>query len=201
MVGIHVRVCTHTLSGDDAPQSTLHAQSQSLQNKLLIRYRLAMSAAEQELGLAGTVSSPLAGGEGSSSSFTPSMLAEVGRKPSSAYKSSKRESKVRNMQLGAQGKSVDDFEFKMAESEDDAGEIVSTTTTPYKKLKKIGKKTACMAFCLLGFGLAMIITSFVVIHQIEGSKNAFYLFLVIGVFAIIPGAYASYHVVGKFLGW
>lgn len=147
-----------------------------------------------------SVSSPLNESAGTPHSFNPKMMAEVGRKPSEAYKHSKRESKVRNIQLGAQGKTADDFEFKAADSEEE-GEITATTTTPYKKLKKIGKKTACMAFCLLGFGLAMIITSFIVIHQIKGSKNAFYLFLVIGVFAIIPGAYASYHVVGKFLGW
>jgi hypothetical protein len=158
-----------------------------------------MKMADEESGMSlpGTVSSPL---NEQADSFTPTLMAEVGRKPSIAYKNSKRESHVRNLQLDAQGKSVSDFEFKTVDGEDD-GAPITTTTTPYKKLLKIGKKTACMAFCLLSFGLAMIITSFVVIHQIEGSKNAFYLFLVIGIFAVIPGAYASYHVVGKFLGW
>lgn len=159
-----------------------------------------MSASEQEMGEV-SVASPLTVGDSGPASFTPTLMAEVGRKPSSAYKNSRRESQVRKIQLGAQGKTEHDFEFQTANGEDDVGEIVSDTTTPYKKLKKIGKKTACMAFCLLGFGLAMIITSFIVIHQISGSKNAFYLFLVIGVFAVIPGGYASYHVVGKFLGW
>ena len=155
--------------------------------------------AEQELGLKSTVASPLT--NDTPATFTPTMMAEAGRKPSKAYRNSRRESHVRNLQLGAEGKGERDFEYKTGDSEDDEEEVISHTATPYKKLKKIGKKTACMAFCLLSFGLAMIITSFVVIHQIEGSRNAFYLFLIIGIFSIIPGGYASYHVIGKYLGW
>lgn len=161
-------------------------------------------SAEQELRKQGaSVMSPLTGDKGDleSAPAVAARPAELGRQPSAAYKNSKRESNARNLQLGAIGHTANDFEFKTAEGEDEVGEIVSTTATPYKKLKKIGKKTACMAFCLLGFGLAMIITSFVVINDIKGSRNAFYLFLVIGICVIIPGAYATYHVIGKYLGW
>ena len=151
---------------------------------------------EQELNM----STPLA--ERTVSESLPA--APVVRQPSTAYVKSKRLSEVRNSELGNQGKGPLDFEYKTAEDEDAVGDIdfkATTTTTPYKKLKKIGKKTTCMAFCLLFFGIGMIVTSFAVINQRQGSSNAFYLFLIIGIFAIIPGSYATYHVVGKFMGW
>jgi hypothetical protein len=131
---------------------------------------------------------------------TKQMPAPMVRQPSAAYKNSKRLSEARNVQLGSLGMCAIDFEYKEPEGEDDVGEV-AVTATPYKKLKKIGKKTTCMAFCLTGFGLAMIITSFVVVNRISGSHNAFYLFLIIGICAFIPGSYATYHVIGKFLGW
>ena len=83
-------------------------------------YILTMSI--QELG---GVRSPLTGnGATSTTSSAPTMMAEVGRQPSAAYKNSKRESYVRTLQLDAQGKSARDFEFHTGEGDDEPGEII-----------------------------------------------------------------------------
>lgn len=141
--------------------------------------------------------------------------------PSEAYIQSKRITQQRNIFLLREGKGPEDFDFM---SDDDlenptAAGGKSGKTRPAKGVKAtaasggsnkssrtnhgraIGKRTTCMAGCLTSFGLAMIITSFVLVHRIEGARNAFYLFLIIGVVAIIPGSYASYNVLGNYLGW
>jgi hypothetical protein len=140
-------------------------------------------------------------------------------RPSEAYIQSKRITKQRSTILKEEGKGPDDFDFM---SDDDlenpavAGKgrasrgvkVTAASGTGLTKMRNqdnhtraVGKRTACMACCLTSFGLAMIITSFVLVNQIKGAQNAFYLFLIIGVVAIIPGSYASYNVIGNLLGW
>lgn len=137
----------------------------------------------------------------------------VGRQPSAAYLESMRKSLAQpnNGNLGPL-----DFEYRgllicsflcssyfledpLDETEAHI-EVNFKKVTTYQKIKKIGRKTTCMAFCLLFFGIAMIVTSFFYVRRVSGN-GGFYLFLLIGVCALIPGSYASYWVVGKFFGW
>jgi hypothetical protein len=132
----------------------------------------------------------------------PSSFRET-RQPSVAYLNSKRKSELQNKELESKGVGVLDYEYRdpldETESHIEINFKDTTKVTVYQKIRKIGRKTTCMAFCLLFFGIAMIITSFFYVRQI--TANGFYLFLMIGVCALIPGSYASYWVTGKFFGW
>ena len=119
------------------------------------------------------------------------------RGPSLAYLQSKQRSTTTNH--GAL-----DFEYK--DHGDETADIQnelrnSTAITPVQKLRKIGKKTVSMAFCLLFFGTGMVISSFFYLKHVNDGGKGFILFFMIGLCAIIPGIYASYNVVGKYNGW
>ena len=128
----------------------------------------------------------------------------IGRKASQAYLESKRNNTRESIDLERKGKGPNDYEYR--DQDDETLDVNlpadfhnSTNITFYQKIRRIGRKTTCMALCLLSFGLAMIITSFVFASRV--SNDGFYLFLLIGVCSIIPGSYASYHVLGRFFGW
>jgi hypothetical protein len=128
----------------------------------------------------------------------------TGKKVSSAYRESKRLNDRESLDLERKGRGANDFEYRDPDDETNDANLPrdfrnSTSVTFYQKIRRIGKKTTCMALCLLSFGIGMLITSFVFASRV--SNDGFYLFLLIGICAIIPGSYASYHVVGRFFGW
>lgn len=128
----------------------------------------------------------------------------IGRKASQAYLESKRNNTRQSVDLEKKGQGPNDYEYRDPDDETDDPQLPtdfrnSTSVTFYQKIRRIGKKTTCMALCLLSFGTAMLITSFVFASRV--GNDGFYLFLLIGICAIIPGAYASYHVLGRFFGW
>lgn len=135
-----------------------------------------------------------------------SRLSINSKKTSQAYLESKRNNRLQSVDLERKGKGPNDYEYRDADDEtnDDIQQLPqdfrnSTSITFYQKIRRIGKKTTCMALCLLSFGIAMLITSFVFASRV--SNDGFYLFLLIGICAIIPGSYASYHVLGRFFEW
>lgn len=123
------------------------------------------------------------------------------RKVSQAYLESKKINNRESLDLERKGRGANDFEYRDPDDETNLPTDFrnSTSITFYQKIKRIGKKTTCMAVCLLSFGIAMLITSFVFASRV--SNDGFYLFLLIGICAIIPGSYASYHVIGRFFEW
>ena len=127
----------------------------------------------------------------------PVLRTSMQRGPSLAYIQSKQRSTRTNQ--GAL-----DFEYK--DHGDETADIQmdlanSTAVTPIQKLRKIGKKTVSMAFCLLVFGTGMVISSFFYLKHINDGGKGFILFFMIGLCAIIPGIYATYNVIGKYNGW
>lgn len=131
-------------------------------------------------------------------------LSTNGRKVSQAYLESKRINNRESLDLEKKGRGAHDFEYRDGDDETSDPTLPqdfrnSTSVTFFQKIRRIGKKTTCMALCLLGFGIGMLVTSFVFASRV--SNDGFYLFLLIGICAIIPGSYASYHVVGRFMGW
>ena len=131
-------------------------------------------------------------------------LSTNGRKVSQAYLESKRINNRESLDLEKNGRGAHDFEYRDGDDETSDSALPqdlrrSTSVTFYQKIRRIGKKTTCMALCLLGFGIGMLITSFVFASRV--GNDGFYLFLLIGICAIIPGSYASYHVLGRFMGW
>jgi hypothetical protein len=141
--------------------------------------------------------------DSSSSEQRPSSFALGAKRPSSAYLNSKKRNDTRTSALENAGVGPLDFEYRDGDDETQAHVALdfknTTSVTVMQKIRKIGKKTTCMAFCLLGFGIAMCVTSFLFTNHI--GDNGFILFLIIGICAIIPGSYATYNVVGKYLGW
>ena len=128
------------------------------------------------------------------------------RGPSLAYMKSMKQSEFRKADLESKGIGALDFEYRDTMAEEEGDERVfsssyknSTTVTPYQRVKKIGRKTTCMALCLTAFGLGMVITSFFYLRDV--STNGFYLFLLIGICSLIPGTYATYNIIGKYNGW
>jgi hypothetical protein len=131
-------------------------------------------------------------------------LSSSGKKVSDAYRESKRLNTRESLDLERKGRGANDYEYRDPDDETNDEALPrdfrnSTSVTFSQKIRRIGKKTTCMAFCLLSFGIGMLITSFVFASRV--SDGGFYLFLLIGICAIIPGSYASYHVVGRFFGW
>jgi hypothetical protein len=131
-------------------------------------------------------------------------LSSSGRKVSQAYLESKRINNRESLDLEKKGRGAHDFEYRDGDDETNDTSLPtdfrnSTSVSFYHKIRRIGKKTTCMALCLLSFGIGMLVTSFVFASRV--SNDGFYLFLLIGICAIIPGSYASYHVVGRFMGW
>ncbi len=67
-----------------------------------------------------------------------------------------------------------------------------------EKITQIGLYTVLLSLCLISFGIAVIITSLVLVDY-KGS--AFILFMIVGFCAFIPGTYAVYTVLAKCFGW
>jgi hypothetical protein len=169
---------------------------QAFRHRLLICKEL-MTSKEMEIN----TTNPLSDGLGMSQEDEHQRLSSSGRKISQAYLESKKINNRESLDLEKNGRGAHDFEYRDGDDETALPTDFrnSTSVSFYQKIKRIGKKTTCMALCLLGFGIAMIITSFVFASRV--SNDGFYLFLLIGVCAIIPGSYASYNVVGRFMGW
>lgn len=133
------------------------------------------------------------------------LRASLSKKPSQAYLQSKLRNSTHREDLEKKGIGALDFEFK--DHGDETADIAvdfrqSTTVTPIQKLRKIGKKTVCMAICLLSFGFGMIVSALLLLfHKSRDGGREFVLFFLIGLCAIIPGTYASYNILGKYMGW
>ena len=132
------------------------------------------------------------------------LRSSLAKKPSEAYMESRRKSSSMRRNLEKSGKSSLDFDFK--DHEDETAHIPvdfnnTTSVSPIQKLRKIGKKTVCMASCLLIFGVSMMISSFFYLHHVQDGGKGFILFFMIGLCATIPGAYATYNIIGKYNGW
>jgi hypothetical protein len=133
------------------------------------------------------------------------LRTSLAKKPSQAYLESKMRNSTQRETLEKKGIGALDYEFK--DHDDETADIPvdlrqSTTITPIQKLRKIGKKTVCMAICLMSFGFGMVVSAlFLLFHKSRDGGREFVLFFLIGLCAIIPGTYASYNVLGKYLGW
>mmetsp|Transcript_10105 Transcript_10105/g.15320 ORF Transcript_10105/g.15320 Transcript_10105/m.15320 type:complete len:182 (-) Transcript_10105:127-672(-) len=134
---------------------------------------------------------------------TSDIRESMSKRPSAAYLESMKKSGNRNADLEKKGIGTLDYEYRDPDDETESHIPIdfrnSTSITPMQKIRKIGKKTTCMAVCLLSFGLAMMITSFFYLRHIN--DNGFVLFMIIGICSCIPGTYATYNVVGKYFGW
>ena len=123
---------------------------------------------------------------------------------SSAYRLSLQRSQSLRKSLAAEGKGENSYEFKEYDPEDNS-ELVAlpaniSSLPPAEKLRLIGRKTVCMAIVLTCFGLAMMITSFFFIRK-HLNDRGFLLFFLIGLCALLPGIYATYNILGKYMGW
>lgn len=124
---------------------------------------------------------------------------------SSAYRLSLQRNQSKRAELAAKGLGDKSYEYKEYDPEDNSEvvhlpEDVISHLPPAEKLRLIGRKTVCMAVVLTCFGLAMMITSFFFIRK-HLNDSGFLLFFLIGFCALLPGLYASYNIIGKYMGW
>jgi hypothetical protein len=121
---------------------------------------------------------------------------------SEAYRMSLQRSHVKGAILAEEGLGAGSFDFKDLEPggvEDVPARDVHLLP-PAEKLRLIGRKTVCMAVVLTSFGIGMMVTSFFFIRR-HLNDRGFALFFVIGLCAVLPGFYACYNILGKYLGW
>ena len=139
---------------------------------------------------------------------TSSLCSQVPLRPdytprgSDAYRMSLQRNNSLRAGLAAEGRGAGSYEFKDLddpEAESLPAEVVSKLP-PAEKLRLIGRKTVCMAAVLTCFGIGMMVTSFFFIRQ-HLNDRGFLLFFLIGLCALLPGCYACYNILGKFLGW
>ena len=167
------------------------------------------------VGESGTPSSRSSSRDTGASQLPLTPNPEVGG--SSAYRLSLQRNNSKRAELAAEGHDSNDFDFReYCEEEGDrqsasslgmhhpppgsGGEVALSRLPPAQKLRLIGRKTVCMAVVLTSFGLAMMVTSFFFIRR-HLNDRGFLLFFLVGVCALLPGLYACYNILGKYLGW
>mmetsp|Transcript_2366 Transcript_2366/g.4332 ORF Transcript_2366/g.4332 Transcript_2366/m.4332 type:complete len:189 (+) Transcript_2366:181-747(+) len=122
---------------------------------------------------------------------------------SDAYRMSLQRNNSLRAGLAAQGRGAHSYEFKDMDDPDadnlpDGCDV--SQLPPAEKLRLIGRKTVCMAVVLTSFGIGMMVTSFFFIRK-HLNDRGFLLFFLIGLCAMLPGCYACYNILGKYMGW